>query len=81
MRVIQKVVVCFHQLQQLVQNRTYLYYSTDPSVEVDWFGSRMDVVEGNEPTPQEMLDSPHDCINCLKRVVELIFYQGGMHSN
>mgnify|MGYP001188330596 CR=1 FL=1 len=55
----------FSSTTTTVQNRTYLYYSTDPSVEVDWFWPRMDVVEGNEPTPQEMLDSPHDCINCL----------------
>ena len=55
----------FSSTTTTMQNRTYLYYSTDPSVEVDWFWPRMDVVEGNEPTPQEMLDSPHDCINCL----------------
>lgn len=47
-----------------MSNRTYLYYSTDPSVEVDWYWPRMDVVEGNEPTPQEMLDNPYDCYNC-----------------
>lgn len=47
-----------------MSNRTYLYYSTDSSVEVDWYWPRMDVVEGNEPSPTDMLNYPHDSFNC-----------------
>jgi len=38
--------------------RYYLYYSTDPTVEMSWYEPRIDLVDGNEPSVTDMLNHP-----------------------
>ena len=40
------------------QFRYYLYYSTDPTVEMSWYEPRIDLVDGNEPSITDMLNNP-----------------------
>lgn len=43
-------------------HRTYLYYSTDPNVNIHWYYPRVDEVNGSEPTITEMLNYPSDSL-------------------
>ena len=45
--------------------RYYLYYSTDPNVKMSWYESRIEKVDGNEPSITDMLNSPPDRLNDL----------------
>jgi len=45
--------------------RYYLYYSTDPTVEVSWYETRIDPVDGNEPSITDMINQ------CPDRIVNL----------
>jgi len=42
------------------QFRYYLYYSTDPTVEMSWYEARVDLVDGNEPSITDMLNQCPD---------------------
>jgi ABC-type sugar transport system ATPase subunit len=42
------------------QHRTYLYYSTDTSTSIDFYGPRFEEVNGNEPSTQELVNKGID---------------------
>jgi hypothetical protein len=42
------------------QHRTYLYYSTDTSTSIDFYGPRFEEVNGNEPSTQELVNKGLD---------------------
>ena len=44
------------------QFRYYLYYSTDPNVEMSWYQTRIDPINGNEPSITAML---HECLSLI----------------
>jgi hypothetical protein len=47
------------------QYRYYLYYSTDPNVKMSWYESRIEKIDGNEPSITDMLNAPPDRLNDL----------------
>ena len=47
------------------QFRYYLYYSTDPTVTMSWYESRIDLVDGDEPSITDMLN------HCPDRLINL----------
>ena len=45
--------------------RYYLYYSTDPTVEMSWYQARIDLIDGNEPSITDMLNYPPETVRDL----------------
>ena len=45
--------------------RYYLYYSTDPTVEMSWYQARIDKVDGNEASITDMLNYPPNTVRDL----------------
>jgi len=42
------------------RSRNYLYYSTDPTVSIHWYYPRIDLIDGTEPSVNQMLTTPID---------------------
>lgn len=52
-------------------HRTYLYYSTDPTTVQKWCSPRIDLIDGTEPTPQELLKITYPVYDLAKTGVTM----------